>query len=179
MDRTYLFGCESFMANRMGLGYISWQDSKLWWVYTDLYIQKVMLTCLSWPWPWHTWPLYTPENGFQGATKTPRRPFPRLCSSFLCPYCWKNKTAKTGKTWLSVLSIIDRHAITCMVTSIICLCSISSLYLLSTLYVTHMVNYSRPSTAFLYCKRWKAGQGLGTRLPRTQIKANIFSTGRE
>ena len=35
------------------------------------------------------------------------------------------------------------------------------LYLLSTLYmyVTHMINYSRPSTAFLYCKQWKVGPG--------------------
>ena len=32
------------------------------------------------------------------------------------------------------------------------------------LYVTHVINYSRPSTAFPYCKRWKAGRGLGTRL---------------
>ena len=31
-------------------------------------------------------------------------------------------------------------------------------------YVTHVMNYSRPSTAFPYCKRRKAGRGLGTRL---------------
>ena len=41
---------------------------------------------------------------------------------------------------------------------------LSPLYLLSTLYIIHLRNYSRPSTAFPYCKRQKAGRGLGTRL---------------
>ena len=41
---------------------------------------------------------------------------------------------------------------------------LSPLYLLSTLYVTHVIKYSRPSTTFPYCKRWKAGRGLGTRV---------------
>jgi len=38
---------------------------------------------------------------------------------------------------------------------------LSPLYLL---YITHMIIYSRSSTAFLYCKQWKAEQGMGTRL---------------
>ena len=29
---------------------------------------------------------------------------------------------------------------------------------------THVINYSRLSPTFPYCKQWKAGQGLGTRL---------------
>ena len=37
---------------------------------------------------------------------------------------------------------------------------LSPFYLLSTLHVTHVINYSRPSPAFPYCKRWKAGRGL-------------------
>jgi len=41
---------------------------------------------------------------------------------------------------------------------------LSPLYLLSTLYITHMIKDSRPSTTFLYCMRRKAGRGLGTRL---------------
>ena len=41
---------------------------------------------------------------------------------------------------------------------------LSPLYLLSTLYVTHAIKYSRPPTAFPYFKRRKAGWGLGTRL---------------
>ena len=45
--------------------------------------------------------------------------------------------------------------------------------LLSTLYVTHVINYSRPSPAFLFCKRWKAGWGLGTRLPTTLMSTFI------
>ena len=32
------------------------------------------------------------------------------------------------------------------------------------LYVTHVINYSRPSPAFSYCKRRNAGWGLETRL---------------
>ena len=31
-------------------------------------------------------------------------------------------------------------------------------------YVTHVINYTRPSLSFPYCKRRKAGQGLGMRL---------------
>ena len=42
--------------------------------------------------------------------------------------------------------------------------SLRSLYLLSTVYVTHVMNYLRPSTVFPYCKRWKAGRDMGTRL---------------
>ena len=50
---------------------------------------------------------------------------------------------------------------------------LSPLYLLSTLYVTHVMNYSRPSTAFLYCKWWKAGWGLGTRLKNSYTFAGL------
>ena len=52
---------------------------------------------------------------------------------------------------------------------------LSPLYLLSTLYVTHVINYSRPSTAFPYRKRRKAGRGLGTRLLNsiTQLQRKI------
>ena len=38
--------------------------------------------------------------------------------------------------------------------------SLPSVYL----YIIHMINYSSPSPAFLYCKGRKAGWGLGTRL---------------
>ena len=71
----------------------------------------------------------------------------------------------------STLLLKDMATYTCIVnyamcrgTSMICLRPLSPFYLLSTLYVTHMIKYSRPSTAFLYCKWWKAGRGLGTRL---------------
>ena len=40
----------------------------------------------------------------------------------------------------------------------------SPLYLLSTLNVTHVIKYSRPSNPFLYRKQRKAGRGLRTRL---------------
>ena len=40
-------------------------------------------------------------------------------------------------------------------------------------YVTHVIKYSRPSTAFPYFKRRKAGRGLGTRLKITCVQ--LFS----
>ena len=33
-------------------------------------------------------------------------------------------------------------------------------------YVTHVINYTRPSPAFPYCKRQKVGRGLQMRLVR-------------
>ena len=36
-----------------------------------------------------------------------------------------------------------------------------------------MINYAKPSSAFLYCKRWKARWGLGTRL--TESYENVMS----
>ena len=57
--------------------------------------------------------------------------------------------ALLGVSLLCVMSTIDQYAITCMDTSTIRpYTQLSPLYLLSTLYVAHMINYSRPSTAF-------------------------------
>ena len=50
---------------------------------------------------------------------------------------------------------------------------LSPLYLLSTLYITHVIKYSRPSTTFPYCKWRKAGWGLGTRLPIRRSKCTM------
>jgi len=94
--------------------------------------------------------------------KTPRWPFSKLCSSLLCAYC-SNKLPEQGptKARLRVLSIMQLRACVHRRSSY---AQLSPLYLLSTLYITHVIKYPRPSTAFLYCKRRKAGWGLGTRL---------------
>ena len=52
----------------------------------------------------------------------------------------------------------------CGHTSKIHLCSIRPLYLLSTLYVIHVINCYWPSPTFPYCKWQKSGQLLWTRL---------------
>ena len=93
----------------------------------------------------------------------PRRPFSKLCSSLLCAYC-SNKLPERGpsKTRLRVLSITQLRAWAHRESAY---AQLSPLYLLSTLYVTHVIKYSRPSTTFPYFKRRKAGRGLGTRLP--------------
>ena len=51
---------------------------------------------------------------------------------------------------------------------------LSPLYLLSTLYVTHVMNYSRPSTAFPYSKQHKAWRGLGTWLGLSHPYQNMY-----
>ena len=93
----------------------------------------------------------------------PWQPFSKLCSSILCAYC-SNKLPEWAptKTWPCVLSAMQlrgwghrRSAYA----------QLSPVYLLSTLYMSLTINYSRPSTAFSYSKQQKAGWGQGTRLP--------------
>ena len=91
------------------------------------------------------------------------RPFPSLCSSFLCAYCSK-KLPEQAPTKKAATCTVDSLSTTCVGTLTIRLCSIKSSLTFSLPYVTHVINYSRPSPAFLYWKRRKAGRGLGTRL---------------
>ena len=63
-----------------------------------------------------------------------------------------------------------------MGTSTICLRSIKSSLPSLYPYVTHVIKYSRPSTAFPYFKRRKAGRGLGTRLRPRLIRAKKWKT---
>jgi len=58
--------------------------------------------------------------------------------------------------WLLLLKNTATYTVnyaTCVGTSMIYLCSISTL----TLCVIHTINYFRPSTAFPYYNRWKVG----------------------
>ena len=83
-----------------------------------------------------------------------------LCSSFLCAYCSK-KRAPT-KTQLHVPSIIDQlHAWAPRRSAY---AQLSPLYPSLYPYITHGINYTRPSPTFPYCKQRKAGRGLGTRI---------------
>ena len=102
------------------------------------------------------WPQYTQENSFQGTIKRQGGPFSRFAQAFSALIVHK-------KTCLL-------HTATCM--SIMQLCGwthqwstyaqLHKSYLLFTLYITHVINYSRPSSAFPYCKQWKAGGNEAT-----------------
>ena len=117
-----------------------------------------------------------PREWLSRRYSTPRQSFPRLCSSILCRYCSKKKLPEWALTKtrlpVCVLSIINRWAITCMGTSTIRLHSIKS-----SLPSLYSLRHSRDKlfqalSAFLYCKRWKAGLGLGTRLNLLHVMLN-------
>ena len=88
-----------------------------------------------------------------------------VLSNFLCAYSTK-KNCQNGlllKTQLRVLSIIDQLHVWALQRS--AYAQLSPLYPSLYSYVTHVINYPMPSPTFSpYCKRWKAGWGLGTRL---------------
>ena len=165
IDRIYSFSRESFMADRTGL------DST---ILHYLAVQRAMVSIHR---PIHskitltyslTWQTDRCTLWLLRRYKTPRRPFSKLCSSVLCAYCL-NKLPEQGphgpiEARLSVLSIMQlrawAHRRPCLRSIKSSLCS----YLLSTLYVTHVIKYFRPSTAFPYSKQRKAGWGLGTKL---------------
>ena len=107
------------------------------------------------------WPLYTPENGFWGIIKCQGSPFLSFAQAFSVLIVRIDCQNGSHKARLRKLSITQLWAWPHRRSAY---AQLSPLYLLSTLYVTHMIKYSRPSTAFLYCKRRKAGRGLGTRL---------------
>ena len=101
---------------------------------------------------------------FKALLNAKARPFPSLCSSFLCAYSKKlPERAPTEKQLhVRVLSIIDQLRAWAHRRS--AYAQLSPLYPSLYPYVTHVINYSRPSPAFPYWKRRKAGRGLGTRL---------------
>ena len=78
------------------------------------------------------------------------------------------------KTQLRVLSIMDQLLVWARRRSTCAL--LSPLYPSLYPYVTHVINYPRPSPAFPYCKRQKAGRSLGTRLV-IYTKNTVFVKG--
>ena len=95
---------------------------------------------------------FHPVNGFQGANKHQSCCFLGFAQVFSV-YVKKN-----------CQNFTVNYAIMCVGTSTSTYAQLSPLYLLSILYVTHVMNFPRPSTAFPYCKRRKAAQGLGTKI---------------
>ena len=102
----------------------------------------------------------------------PRRPFSKLCSSLLIRINCQNGVPTPTEARLCVLSITQLRVWARRRSAY---AQLSPLHLLSTLYVTHVIKYSRPSTAFPYCKRRKAGQGLGMRLAKS--RGRFFENG--
>ena len=108
---------------------------------------------------------------FKALLNAKARPFPSLCSNFICVYC-STERAPTKKQ-LRVLSIINQLRAWAHRRS--AYAQLSPLYPSLYPYVTHVINYSRPSPAFPYWKRRKAGRGLGTRLGlATQLNYSLF-----
>ena len=160
----YSFCCESFMADRTGIGsttlhYLAVRQAmvSVFWAYI---LKSCWLTLLA------NQLLYTSENGFQGTIKHKGDLFLSFVQVFFDIFVWKKKIPERAptKTCLRVLSIIDWSTITCVGMSMIRLRSIKSSLPFSLPLCPSRDNYLRPSPAFLYCKRRKARQGLGMRL---------------
>ena len=147
MDRIHSFSCDSFMADRMGL-----DGTMLHY----LAVRKAMVNLHRLI---HSKITLTYSLTWQTDRCTPRR---MAFKALLNAKAKKLPERAPTKKQLHVLSIIDqlrawahrRSAYT----------QLSPLYPSLYPYVTHVMNYSRPSTDFPYCKRQKAGWGLGTRL---------------
>ena len=110
---------------------------------------------------------------FKALLNTKARPFPNLCSSFLCAYRSKKLPERAPtKKQVCVLSIIDQLCAWAHRRS-----AYAQLSPFLYPYVTHVINYSRPSPAFPYWKRWKAGRGLGTRIDTPHTKSSMITIG--
>ena len=161
MDRTHSFSCDSFyMADRMGLDgtmlhYLAVRKA-LVRVHRPIH-SKIMLpyslTCT-----WQT-DCCTPRRmAFKALLNTKA-----ACSSFLCTYCLNN--CQNGLLLKHSYRTVDYRSTMCVGTLMIRLRLIkSSLPFSLPLHPSCDKLFQAPSTSFLYCKRRKAGQGLGTRL---------------
>ena len=93
------------------------------------------------------------------------RPFPSLCSSFLCAYSSKKLQERASTKKKAMCTDYCRSLINCTCRAWAyrrsAYAQLSPLYPSLYPYVTHVINYSRPSPAFPYWKRRKAGRGLG------------------
>ena len=141
IDRMCSFSCESFMTDRAGLDgttlyYLAVQRAMVS-VHRPVHSEITLTYLLTWHW---SWPLYTPKNGFQGAIKRQGSPFLSFAQVFS--------------------ALIAETSTIRLCSSLVTSSSLPSLYPLR----HSRINYSRASTTFSYCKRRKAGRGLGTRL---------------
>ena len=159
------YSSDSFMADRMGLDgtmlhYLAVREAMVS-VHKPVHSKITLTYSLTWQADRCT----SRRVAFKALLNAKARPFPSLRSSFLCAYCSKKlpERAPTKKKQLYTCTV-DYRSTTCVGTSTIRLRSIKSSLPFSLPYVTHVINYSRPSPAFPYWKRRKAGRGLGTRL---------------
>ena len=160
------YSSDSFMADRMGLDgtmlhYLAVREAMVS-VHKPVHSKITLTYSLTWQADRCT----SRRMAFKALLNAKARPFPSLRSSFLCAYCSKKlpERAPTKKKQLRVLSIIDQLRAWAHRRS--AYAQLSPLYPSLYPYVTHVINYSRPSPAFPYWKRRKAGRGLGTRLLR-------------
>ena len=88
--------CDSFMADRMGL-----DGTMLHY----LAVRKAMVSIhkpvhskitLTYSLTWQADSFTSWRMAFKALLNAKARPFPSLCSGFLCAYCSKKKTARTG-----------------------------------------------------------------------------------
>ena len=106
-----------------------------------------------------------PREWFSKRYYTPRWPFSRLCASLLGPYCSKKKNCqnelllKHGYVYCQLSIDLQLRAWAHRQSAYT---QLSPLYPSLYPYVTHVISCPRSSPAFLYCKRRKAGRGLGT-----------------
>ena len=143
------YSCDSFMADRMGL-----YGTMLHY----LAVQKAMVSVhkpvhskitLTYSLTWQADRCTSRRMAFKALLNAKAWPFPSLCSSFLCAYCSKKlpERAPTKKK-LRVLLIIDQLRAWAHRRS--AYAQLSPLYRSLYPYVTHVINYSRPSPAFPY-----------------------------
>ena len=125
MDRIYSFSCNSFfMADRIGL-----DGTMLHY----LAVRKAMVSVhrpvhskitLTYSLTWQTDRCTSRRMAFKALLNAKARPFPSLCSSFLCAYCSK-KLPERAPTKTATCTV-DYRSTTCVGTSTICLRSIKS-----------------------------------------------------
>ena len=154
------YSCDSFMANRMRLDgtmlhYLAVRKAMVS-VHKPVHSKITLTYSLSWQADHCT----SRRMAFRALLNAKARPFPSLCSSFLCAYCLKKlpKRAPTKKQ-LRVLSIVGQ----------LCACARRTICLRS---IKSSLPFSLPlrhscDKLFQALSRFsirKAGQGLGTRL---------------
>ena len=145
------YSCDSFMADRMGLDgtmlhYLAVRKAMVS-VYKPVHLKITLTYSLNWQADRCT----SRRMAFMALLNAKARHFPSLCSSFLCAYCSKKLPAwAPTKKQLCVLPIVDQLRAWAHQRS--AYAQLSPLYPSLYPYVTHVINYSRPSPTFLYWK---------------------------
>ena len=151
-----ILSCESFMTDRMRLDGIMLQHPAVWKAMVSVHSQTCTFENHTNLLPYlANWLLYTLENGFLGFIERQGGPFLGFAQALSASIVRMN-LPEQAPTHGNVYCWLHNYVHGC--TSTMCLCSIKPslpfLYpLCLSYYATHMINYSRPYTAFLYCKQ--------------------------